>query len=233
MGADGLATQSQPVSGVLNILNGAETFALTTLTEVAAGTAQALAMLAAAATETRIQPLPGFVGAAFMASDDDDMLLQFMQWHSAETLAVVCGDHRYSDYLDVIADHGALRYSGSSPQLVVNESFSFARGDRIVVALTDLGAESADNLSANIGPPQQDQMLHVASTAGERSVMTFSKTGELRSMSGLFGEERWRSSFSVVEAVSRDPRASGRADKYRLLPLSRASHAESSGAAHA
>lgn len=233
MVADGLATQSQPVSGVLDIVAGTETFALTTLTKVAAGTAQALAMLAAAATETRIQPLPGFVGAAFPASDDDDMLLQFMQWHSAETLAAVCGDQRYSDYAAVIADHGTLRYSGSSPQLVLNESFSFARGDRIMVALTDLEAESADNLSAAIGPPQQEQMLHVAPAAHQRSVMTFSKTGGLPSMPGLFGEERWRSSFSVIEAVSRDPRASGRADKYRLLPLARASHAESLEAAHA
>ena len=233
MAVDELARQSQLEPSVLRVMPGNETFVLTTLTQVTPGTAHALAMLAAAATETRVQPLPGFVGAAFMASDDDDMLLQFMQWHSAETLAAVCGDNRHSDHLDVIADHGTLRYSGSSPQLVLNESFSFARGDRIVVALTDLASKEADNLSADIGPPLKDQMLHVARSADKRSVVTFSKSGGLPSVSGLFGEERWRSSFSVVEAVSRDPRASGRADKYRLLLSARASHAESSEAAHA
>lgn len=202
---------------MLRVVAGARNFVLTTLIKVPPGTAQALAMLAAAATETSVQQLPGFVGAAFMASDNDDMLLQFAQWHSAEALAAIHHDDRYADHVNIIKDHGALHYQSGSMDLVLDQSFSFARGDRVLASGAGARIVAPDALLPSLSLPKSGQMFHVAAKADGVSIAAFSKTGILSVAPAIFDEQRWQGAFSVIEAVSQDGRPAGRLARYRLL----------------
>ncbi len=218
---------------MLRVVAGAQNLTLTSLIKVFPGTAQALAMLAAAATETSVQQLPGFVGAAFMASDNDDMLLQFTQWHSVEALAAKRHNYRYADHVGIIRDHGKLHYQGCSLDLVLDQSFSFARGDRVLASGSRTRNVSADTLRADLGLPKSDQIFHIAGEADGRSVAAFSKTSMFPVALAILNEQRWQGEFSVVEAVSRVERPTRRPVWYRLISATPDSHPKASDPLHA
>lgn len=184
------------------------------------GGATGLAMFDAAAAVNRVQSVPGFLGAAFMVSPRDDMLLEFVRWESAEALAEAQGDNRYSDHVHIGSKQSVLQYLGVSPLLRGAAPLSLTRGDDILawhVAIPGAAEASATLAGPGCEPAAPGLVRHVAASDGGVGISTISKSGYHPLAARMSGVERWRSDFRVVEALTADPAKVNGPVRYRLL----------------
>jgi hypothetical protein len=205
------------------------------LRDVLPGAAKALAMFGASATVNRVQSLPGFTGAAFMASAANDVLLELFRWQSAAAFGAVRDDHRYAEHTAIVDDHSTVLHSGFSPVLSVGAPFALSRGEPVAACLSRVADRTAAEVLALLdrtGPAMPGVLRHVVPSQGGATILVLSKAGAPLTHA-VPGAESWRGELWVVEAVSAVPRSAGGPVKYRLLPRARDGQAGGSAADHA
>jgi hypothetical protein len=181
---------------------------------------RSLAWFGAAAAENQLRGLPGFLGAVFMASDDDRLAFELTQWASKAALDAARRDNRYVDQLGILRSHGMERELGASADIRGGASFSFERGDVVVAEGFTVSALDSRGPLSELGvfAKRSGAFLHITpGRDGGLLVVSIAKADQDLAPVDR-GEESWSAVLCVVDVVSGDPAPAERQPIYRLLP---------------
>ena len=93
--------------------------------------------------------MPGFVGAVFMASRDDRLLLDLVAWESESALAAAMGDDRYAGHREIMRLHSETLHLAASSDVVIGAPMSCERGDILLVSAKYEGERSIIAVARN------------------------------------------------------------------------------------
>ncbi len=188
------------------------------------GTARSLALSGAAAMENLGRGLPGFIGAVFMTSHDDTLLLELMEWTNEAMLAAATGDHRYADHRNILRMHSKTFQRVALSGTAIGAPISFERAEKVAAKGFQLTADDFVELIRNSEDEagRAGMVLLAGSNSGPvSSVIVMAKDPkDLPYPPGERDGTWWDGQFDVVEVVSGDHFAAQRTANYRLLPIS-------------
>ncbi len=204
----------------------------TILLDAKPGAGLAVTLFAASATENRIHGLPGFRGAAFLASLENDHLLELVVWESAAALGAMQSDHRFSDHIAVLNAHAKHHHVAFSPTITLPAPFKVERGELVSATLSLLPDRSVDDVNATLrqlpGAPS-NRLHHTTPAKNGVHVFTYVCGTSPFDLGGYGASSLWSSRFEVIDAFRADAAALNRNVSYRIL----AHEAQAQAAAHA